>query len=96
LDANPAATINDAVAAMRDLYYDTTSATMPGTLRCLQEVADVSHIVWGTDMPFIHGKRLLEEIQHWEAYGGFNGQEREAIEHGNALRLLPRLAGRVS
>ena len=91
LDTNPKSGVKDAAAAMRALYYDTTSATMPGTLRCLQEVADVSHIVWGTDMPFLQGPRLRQEVHHWEKYDGFDAATKAAIEWDNAIRLLPRL-----
>src|SRR5712692_3549736 len=92
LDTNPSSGVKDAAAAMRALYYDTTSATMPGTLRCLQEVADTSHIVWGTDMPFLHGNRLRQEVHHWEGYDGFDAATKAAIERDNAITLLPRLA----
>lgn len=95
MDANPTAKVNDTVAAMRSLYYDTTSATMHCTLRCIQELADVSHVVWGTDMPFLHGERLRTEIHHWDDYDGFDAAAKRAVEHDNALRLLPSLAARL-
>ncbi|HEX6513131.1 MAG TPA: amidohydrolase family protein [Chloroflexota bacterium] len=95
LDGNPRSGTRDSMAAMRSLYYDTTSATQACTLRCLQELADVSHIVWGTDMPFLHGDRLRQEVHHWEIYDGFDAVARQAIERDNALRLLPSLAARL-
>jgi 6-methylsalicylate decarboxylase len=95
MDTNPTAKVEDSVAAMRSLYYDTTSATMACTLRCIQELADVSHIVWGTDMPFLHGDRLRTEVHHWEEYDGFAAAAKQAIERDNTLRLLPSLAARL-
>jgi len=95
LDSNPKSQVKDAVKAMKALYYDTTSATMHCTLRCIQELSDVSHVVWGTDMPFLHGERLREEIHHWEDYPGWDARAKETIERENALRLLPSLAGRL-
>jgi predicted TIM-barrel fold metal-dependent hydrolase len=95
LDNNPKAGVNDAVKAMKALYYDTTSATMHCTLRCIQELADLSHIVWGTDMPFLHGPRLRAEVHHWEDYPGFDPAAKAAIERDNALQLLPSLAARL-
>jgi predicted TIM-barrel fold metal-dependent hydrolase len=92
LDANPKSGVKDAAAAMRKFYYDTTSATMPGTLDCLRRMADPSHIVWGTDMPFLQGARLRQEVRHWEEYDGFDAAAKAAIERENALRLL---GGRV-
>lgn len=95
LDANPTAQVKDTVAAMRTLYYDTTSATMHCTLRCIQELSDVDHVVWGTDMPFLHGERLRAEIHHWDEYDGWDTAAKRAIEHDNTLRLLPSLAKRL-
>jgi predicted TIM-barrel fold metal-dependent hydrolase len=95
MDNNPKAQVNDCVETMRSLYYDTTSATMHGALRCIQELAGVSHVVWGTDMPFLHGDRLRSEIHHWDDYDGFDAPAKRAIEHDNTLRLLPSLAARL-
>jgi predicted TIM-barrel fold metal-dependent hydrolase len=58
----------------------------------LQELADPSHILWGSDLPFVYGQRLSEEVDHWEKYDGFDAASRAAVEEENALRLLPRFA----
>src|SRR5262249_29104596 len=84
--------VPDVIGTLRTLYYDVTSAMSPYALRSIQELADPTRIVWGTDLPFVHGERLLEEIADWEAYDGFDPDTRAAIEYRNALRLLPRLA----
>ena len=47
-------------------------------LRSLQELADPTHILWGSDLPFVYGERLQEEVDHWEAYDGFDAAARLA------------------
>jgi hypothetical protein len=56
----------------------------------LQEFADPTHILWGSDLPFVYGARLQEEVDHWEHYNGFDTAGRRAVEELNALQLFPR------
>jgi len=86
----------DIKGLLRGLYYDVASAMNPFALRSLQELADPTHVLWGSDMPFVQVPRLQAEIDEWEAYDGFNADERAAIEHGNAARLFPRFASSIS
>jgi len=78
--------------ALKSLYYEIASTTSPYALRSLQELADQAHILWGSDLPFVYGARLQEEVDHWEHYSGFDAAGRQDIEQGNALRLFPRFA----
>lgn len=39
--------------ALRRLYYETAQSRGPGTLACLRTVTEESHILFGTDFPFI-------------------------------------------
>jgi 6-methylsalicylate decarboxylase len=64
------------------------------SLPSLQALADPTHILWGSDLPFVHGERLQEEIGGWEGYQGFDAATRAAIERDNALRLFPRLGAK--
>jgi hypothetical protein len=58
----------------------------------LQDLADPAHILWGSDLPFVYGERLREEVEHWERYGGFDAPARSAIEEWNAVKLFSRFA----
>ena len=78
--------------ALRSLYYETASTTSAFALRSLQELADPAHILWGSDLPFVYGARLQQEVEHWERYDGFDAATRRVIEEQNALRLFPRFA----
>jgi hypothetical protein len=58
----------------------------------LQELADPSRILWGSDLPFVYGERLREEVEQWEHYDGFDAVARSAAEELNAVKLFPRFA----
>jgi predicted TIM-barrel fold metal-dependent hydrolase len=84
--------VKDVIPTLRGLYYEIASTTAVYALRSLQELADPTHILWGSDLPFVYGDRLQEEVDHWEEYDGFNADERLAVEKLNALELFPRFA----
>ncbi len=60
------------------------------TLRAL--FYETAHILWGSDLPFVYGKRLQQEVDHWQHYQGFDDATRKTIETDNALQLFPRFA----
>jgi predicted TIM-barrel fold metal-dependent hydrolase len=78
---------NGVLAELRKFYYDTASAASLGAMAGLRIMAPANHILFGTDYPFVKaaaGVRDLSEVEMSDA-------EREAIERGNAIALLPRL-----
>jgi predicted TIM-barrel fold metal-dependent hydrolase len=84
--------VTDVIPTLRSLYYEIASTTSGFALRSLQELADSEHILWGSDLPFVYGERLQEEVDQWEHYDGFDAAGRAAVERLNALSLFPRLA----
>jgi predicted TIM-barrel fold metal-dependent hydrolase len=84
--------VSGVIPTLGALYYEIASTTAASALRSLQELADPTHILWGSDLPFVYGERLQEEIDHWEEYDGFDAAARSAVEQLNALRLFPRVA----
>jgi predicted TIM-barrel fold metal-dependent hydrolase len=84
--------VTDVLPTLRSLYYEIASTTAQFALRSLQEVADPTHILWGSDLPFVYGERLQEEVEHWEAYDGFDATARLNVEQLNAVKLFPRFA----
>jgi predicted TIM-barrel fold metal-dependent hydrolase len=84
--------VTDVLPALQALYYEIASTTSAFALRSLQELADPEHILWGSDLPFVYGARLQEEVDHWQHYDGFDAAGRAAVEQLNALSLFPRLA----
>jgi 6-methylsalicylate decarboxylase len=84
--------VTDVIPTLRSLYYEIASTTAGYALRSLQELADPTHILWGSDLPFVYGERLQEEVDHWEEFDGFDAAARLGVEQLNALRLFPRFA----
>jgi 6-methylsalicylate decarboxylase len=85
--------VTDVLPTLRSLYYEVASATSRFALRSLQELVNTTQVLWGSDLPFVYGTRLREEVEHWEQYDGFDAAARADIERRNALRIFPRLAG---
>jgi predicted TIM-barrel fold metal-dependent hydrolase len=84
--------VSGVMPTLRSLFYEIASTTSATALRSLQELVDASQILWGSDLPFVYGDRLREEVEHWERYDGFDATARAAIEEFNALKLFPRFA----
>ena len=82
--------VTNVLPTLRSLYYEIASTTAGFALRSLQELADPTHILWGSDLPFVYGERLKEEVDHWEHYDGFDAAARRSVERSNALSLFPR------
>ena len=84
--------VTDVIPTLKSLYYEIASTTAGYALRSLQELASATQLLWGSDLPFVYGERLQEEVDHWQAYDGFDAEGRMAVEQLNALQLFPRLA----
>ena len=67
-------------------YYETAQANHAGGLDALLRVAPVSQVMFGSDYPFRPGSEVVEGLTKY----GFSRADLEAIDRGNALRLLPR------
>ena len=83
---------------LRRLYYDVAEICAPAPLKCLMEIAEPSHILFGSDFPFSRhltpAKDVESAIAAFEAFGNWDAPTRQGIESGNALTLFPRLAKR--
>lgn len=74
------------VAELAKLYYDTANAYFPPTMAALLKFAPVSQIVFGSDYPYFS---LEENVEGLGAIP-LTVADRQAINRGNAARLLPR------
>ena len=72
---------------LKKFYYDTAQANHPGALAALLKLAPVSQILFGTDYPYRTGAEEADGL----AAQNFPASDLQAIEHDNALRILPKL-----
>jgi 6-methylsalicylate decarboxylase len=89
---NPALTHRrpaDLFGSLRRLYYDTAMSANPHTLAALSSLIGPSHILFGSDYPFMPEPTTGETIDGLRAH--FDPSDLAAVERGNALRLLPRV-----
>jgi 6-methylsalicylate decarboxylase len=75
------------LAELRKLYYDTAAADTAGSMAALRVMAPLSHILFGTDYPFVN---VAEGVRHLQD-DAMPDADRAAINRSNALALLPRL-----
>jgi 6-methylsalicylate decarboxylase len=81
----------DPISHMRRLYYDTAMAGSKHSLSSLVQLADVSHIVYGSDWPWYAEASVRLTNQELEASAFFSDQDKRAIYRENALDLLPTI-----
>ncbi len=79
-----------AIKQLKNLYYDIALSSTRYALRSLQELAEPSHILFGSDYPFFPEPLLTQMYQELEGYDGFDKQTRVNVEQKNALALFPR------
>lgn len=78
---------NGVMHELQRFYYDTAWIANPAPLAALTKFIAVSQILFGSDYPYMEGREQVTGlIDH-----GFSAAELQAIDRGNALRLMPRL-----
>lgn len=81
------------IAYLKRLYYDTALAAAPFALRSLQELAEGSHILFGSDYPFAPELATVANVGGLRDYDGFDADALEGVFRRNAAELFPRLGG---
>jgi predicted TIM-barrel fold metal-dependent hydrolase len=69
-------------------YYDTANATSQPAMAALLKLVPVSQVTYGTDYPYFP----LDQYKELAGLGLSTGDV-QAIESGNAMKLLPHLSG---
>jgi predicted TIM-barrel fold metal-dependent hydrolase len=75
------------LAEFKRFYYDTANAGYPGSMAALMKLVDVSHIMFGTDYPYVTTDWNAQALRR----AGITDEQIRAIETENAKVLLPRL-----
>ena len=74
------------IGELKRLNYDTANATSAPAMAALLKLVPTSQITYGTDYPYFP----LDQIANLRQMG-FSPAEMQAVESGNAIRLMPRL-----
>ena len=77
------------LAELKRFFYDTAQTSNRGSMSALAAIIPPSQIVFGTDFPYRTG---IDHVKGLREAGVFTDEQMAAIERGNALKLLPRLA----
>ena len=88
LDANAP---QGAIAYLKRFYYDTALSANPYALNSLTTLVDSSHILFGSDFPFLPGPRGVQSAKDTDTYVSSDEAVRRAVARDNALALFPRL-----
>ena len=75
---------------MKKLYYDTASAASKPQLAAMLAYIPPSHILYGSDYPFVKTDEGIEGLEHYR----LSQHMRTAIDHDNAAMLLARVRSR--
>jgi predicted TIM-barrel fold metal-dependent hydrolase len=73
---------------LRRLHYDTANATSAPAMAALLKFVPVSQVTYGTDYPYFPLDQHVTLAQ-----SGLSAADLQAIESGNAMRLVPKLRG---
>lgn len=84
---NGALTTEGIAEQFRRLHYDTANATSAPAMAALMKLVPTSQITFGSDYPYFP----LNQIESIRSMG-LSPADLQAIESGNATRLIPRLA----
>jgi predicted TIM-barrel fold metal-dependent hydrolase len=79
---------------LRQMYFDLAQASVPLIQRALEDIADPSRILFGSDYPFSQaGERVIDDVMAGiEKFDGYDAGLRSMIFRDNALALFPRFA----
>jgi len=75
-------------AELRRLHYDTANATHPASMAALLKLVPDTQVTFGSDYPYVPIGTQAQSLRDL----GLSAAQVQAIQSGNAIRLLPRLA----
>jgi len=79
---------NGVMPELKKLYYDIAGISDPIPFNAIRELVGPSQLLFGTDYPFWLPQVAIATLAEF----GVAPAERERIERGNALGLMPALA----
>jgi predicted TIM-barrel fold metal-dependent hydrolase len=82
----------DGLALLQKLYYDTALSTSEFVFGALKEFVPTSHVLFGSDFPYVTPAVLQAEKYGLENSKVWDDRAKAAIDRENALALFPRFA----
>ena len=79
-------------ASMKEFYYDVAIAGSEAVIGSLTAIIDPSHIVYGSDWPYVRKEIIAEQVINFRQMPQFSGDRLEAMERKNSLRLFKRFS----
>jgi hypothetical protein len=76
-------------------YFDLTASTAAASLDALRHLVPASQLMLGFDFPMMPANTIVPSLGRFEDYPQLTTRDRDKIIQGNALGLLPGLAGRI-
>ena len=81
-----------ALAYMKRFYFDTALSGNKVPLDALSGIIDPSHILFGSDYPYVSEDVVAIETAGLDGYVGYDETTHAMINRGNAEKLFPRFA----
>jgi predicted TIM-barrel fold metal-dependent hydrolase len=72
---------------LRKYSYEVAQGNTPGQLAALMRLVPASQVLYGTDFPYRTGLEAIEGLRDY----GFSEADLRAIDHANAMKLLPNI-----
>jgi hypothetical protein len=79
---------NGVLHELKKFHYDTAQSSHVYAMSSLSKLVAVSQILFGTDHPY---RTAADHVKGLRECGVFSDSDLQAIECGNARRLLPRI-----
>lgn len=86
---------DEVMSGFKQIHYDLAISTKRGQLQALLDLVPVDNLLAGFDYPMVAEVGIDPMIDSLVSSALFDDDELQAIARKNALKLLPRLAGRL-
>jgi predicted TIM-barrel fold metal-dependent hydrolase len=83
---------DDVFSELRRIFYDVAGFALPRLLPALLEIVDHDHLLYGSDWPHSPEPVVTRLIAALENSSLFDAAQLNALWHGNARSLFPRLS----
>jgi 6-methylsalicylate decarboxylase len=81
---------------IKEFYFDVAIAGGAAPMAALMEAADPSHVLYGSDWPYLERDFVRDQLANIVGLPQFAGARLEPLEWRNAAQLFGRFAGRLT